>query len=372
MKKTSTKLFFAILFLAGTISAFALDIKGSAPQFTGTYATTFQTEVNKAFNTALGELQDMAGDIDSKPEDFIQSWGNSAVFASHGATQRAYGEYKLFSFTLGPMIGIQLPGDPFSIMNDLDNLTQKLNDDRDIKLGISPQVFNARLGINTSKFLLDKLYLGLHIGFMKLDGNDFGLDGFSFNNFSLGVTANYQLIPQKKLAAGLLLWRGVNVGSGLIYQGTKIGYTIEMERIEQSMGSVSGITGTQTLTLDPKMILDMNINTVTIPLEATTAVKLLWFLNIPLGVGADLAFGKSDMKVGMTGDVNAKNLPSGVTQSAPGSLSVDAGGDMAPSFFNLKLMTGIGLNFGPVVIDIPVTFYLGNGYSIGLTIGAVW
>jgi len=382
MKKTSTKIFCAILFLAGTISAFALDIDGMAPTFTGN-----STAVVDAFNLAIGgvdrkggvfgkaldDLRDVAGDIDSKPEAFIQSWGNSAVFASHGATQRGYGDYKLFSFTLGPMIGVQLPGDPFSIMNDLDNLTQKLNDDRDIKLGISPQVFNARLGINTSKFLLDKLYLGLHLGFIKLNGDDLGLKGFSFDNFSLGATANYQLIPQKKLAAGLLLWRGVNVGSGLIYQGTKIGYSINLDRIEEPLGAVPGISGNINLTIDPKITLDMDISTVTIPLEATTAVKLLWFLNIPLGVGVDLGFGKSDIKLGMNGDVNVTGLTGNVVQQdKAGDIYVSAGGDVAPSFFNLKLMTGVGLNFGPVVLDIPVTFYLGNGYNIGVTVGIVW
>jgi hypothetical protein len=55
-----------------------------------------------------------------------------------------------------------------------------------------------------------------------------------------------------------------------------------------------------------------------------------------------------------------------------GNLSVSAGGDMAPSVFNMKLMTGIGLNIGPAVIDVPVTFYLDNGYSVGVSLGFIW
>ncbi|MDR2595955.1 MAG: hypothetical protein LBC76_01420 [Treponema sp.] len=369
MKKTITKVFCAVLFLTGTFSAFALDVNGTPPTFTGTGSGDFNTAVSTAFGIALNKVRQEVRDIDSKPDDFIQSWGNSAIFASHGATQRAYGDYKLFSFTTGPMIGLQLPGDPFKIANELDNLADKLNRDHDIKLGVSPQIFNARLGINASKFLLDKLYLGLHLGFIKLKGDDFGLNGFSYDNFSIGVLANYQFIPQIKIIPKILLWRGVNFGSGLIYQGTKINYAIKLETYSADITG-SGITGT--LSIDPKLMLDMNINTVTIPLEATTAVKLLSFLNIPVGVGVDLGFGKSDIKIGMKGDVYVTGNPGTLTQSKPGNVSVDAGGDMAPSFFNLKFMTGVGINIGPVLLDIPVTFYAGNGYSVGVTVGIVW
>jgi len=364
----NTRIIGVILFLAGAVSVFALDISGNAPTFTGTGADMINDAVVLAFNEALNKLKKEAGNIDTKPENFIQSWGNSAVFASHGATQRAYGEYKLFSITLGSMFGLQLSGDPFNIMDDFNNLSRTLNNDHDIKLGVSPQVFNARIGINTSKFLLDKLYLGLHLGLTKFNGNDVGLDGVNYDNFSIGITANYQLVRKKELAKGLLIWRGVNVGSGFIYQGTKIGYGIKLDSYEMDLGSGYG-----SLVIDPKINLDMKIDTYTIPLEVTTAVRLLWFLNIPLGLGMDLAFGKSDINLDVKGNVNVKNLSSpDLTQSSPGYVSANAGGDMAPSFFNFKIMTGIGLNFGPVVLDVPVTFYLDNGYSVGVTLGFFW
>jgi len=374
MKTINRKIISVILFLAGTVCAFALDINGYAPTFTGSNPTVvdaFNTVVNDAFNKALGDIRKEAGNIDTKPEKFITSWGNASVFASSGAaTQRAYGDYKIFCFTLGPVFGLQFPYDLFQITDELGDLTQKLNDDHDIKLGLSPQIINARIGINTSKFLLKNLYLGLHIGYFNLKGDELGLDGFSFNTFSIGATANYQLVPSIKIATGVLLWRGVNVGSGFLYSGTKIGYSMNLEQQKQSFSdTTNGIFGE--LTIDPKIILDMQIDTFTVPIEVTTAVKLLWFLNIPFGVGVDFGFGKSDMKVGMEGDINVTGL-SGVSQSKPGNLSVTAGGDMPPFPANLKLMTGVGLNIGPVLIDIPVTFYLDNGYSVGFSVGAVW
>jgi hypothetical protein len=128
-----------------------------------------------------------------------------------------------------------------------------------------------------------------------------------------------------------------------------------------------------TLNVDPKLALDINVNTVTIPLEAATAVRLLWFLNIPLGVGVDLGFGKSDMKIGLDGDIYLTGLNnSRIKQKERGNISTSAGGDMPPTFFNLKFMTGLGINIGPVILDIPITFYVGNGYNIGVNLGFVW
>jgi len=350
-----------ILFLAGTVCAFALEIKGTAPT---TIDGTYDSVIDFAFKSVLGEINKEIKDINIKPEKFIESWGSSQVFASSGAaTQRAYGEYKIFCFTLSPItLGLQLPSSPFDFINDIDKLPEKLNQDKDIKLGFNPQLFNARIGINTSKFLLKNLFLGMHFGYMKLDGENFGLEGFSFDTLSIGATANYQFIASKKFANGLLLWRGVNIGTGFIYSGSKLKYSMPLGKYEQSFGVGA-------LTIDPKITLDMKIDTFTIPIEATTAVKFLKFLNIPLGMGMDIGFGTSDMKVGATGDIHISGIP----EKTPGNISLTAGGAMPPTAFNLKLMTGVGFNIGPVIIDIPFTYYfLDNGYSVGFTLGAIW
>jgi hypothetical protein len=377
VKMNKTVIFCIFLAAAGTMTA--LDIDGKAPVFSGTggpsdsIASALTAETGRAFDDALDELRSQVGGIKSKPEKLIQAWGNSAIFASHGATQRAVGEYKLFAVTVGPMVGLQLPASPFAIADELDNVAAKLNDEQDLRLGLNPQLFGGQVGINTSEFLLKDLYLGLRFGYTKFDNM---IEGLSFSNLSLGLTANYQLLPHKDLSNGLLIWRGVNLGTGLLYQGTTIGFAIALDSIEQNIGAVAGLNNNLTLAVDPTLALDMKVNTVTIPLEASTSVRLLWFLNVALGLGVDMGFGKSDMKVGMNGDINVKGFDGaamGVQQSESGNVSVSAGGVMAPGFFNLKLMTGLGFSMGPVILDIPITFYvLNNGFNVGVTLGVVW
>lgn len=373
-------LVFTALAVFGTMSAFALDVEGDAPTFTGDgiyglIAEQVNIQVGNAFNNAMDELRDMVGGIDPKPNKFIRAWGNSAVYASHGATQRAYGGYDLFAVSIGPMIGLQIPSSPFAIMDDLDGIDKKLNEDHDISLGLNPQVISAQIGINTSKFLLENLYLGLRIGYMRLGDNI--LEGFSFSNLTMGLLANYQILPSMKLAGGLVQWRGVNLGSGFIYQGTTIGFNFKMDTISQPIGTVVipnyGIFNPE-LSLDPELALDMKIGTFTIPLEATTSVKLLYFLNFAFGLGADIGFGKSDLRIGIGSPINVNGLENvSEVQQEPGNVSVNAGGNIAPSIFNLKIMTGIGFSMGPVILDIPLTWYVMNkGFNVGVTLGVVW
>jgi len=367
------KIYCVLLVLLTAMSGFALEIKGNAPTYKASdsdpvsiaLANEFNTQLASAFNELIVDLNSEVKDIDTKPEKFIEAWGNSAIYASHGATTRAYGGYKIFSATIGTMIGIQIPVSPFKIADELDNLQQKLNEEHDIALGLNPSLFNAQVGINMS-FLVKNLYLGLRVGYINLDDL---FDGFNFNTFTLGVTANYQLLPSITIVPVLLTWRGISLGSGVIYNGTTAGYSMSLGRQSESINSPYG---NNTIEIDPKLVFNMDISTVTIPLEAITAVKLLIF-NIPVGLGIDIGFGKSDMKAGLEAPIYLTGNTGGLVEDKQGSLSVTAGGDVGPQVFNLKLMTGFGFHMGPVVIDIPFTYYFrGNGFNIGLTIGAVY
>lgn len=368
-----------LLILAGTPPLFAIDVKVTRPEFSfrggpGGFANfdkIFNEAVKDIFDEIQNEINDEIKDIDANPTKLIGAFANSSVFASDGATSRGYRGYKTFAVTLGPMAGVQLPFSPLSFADEMDNIEDKLEAERDLKLGVNPQVANIQIGINTSKFLLKNLYLGVKFGFMKLD-----IEDVSFKTFSAGLTGNYQWVPRKSVGFGVLQWRGVNLGTGVIYQRTSLGYDFALDPYEEdiTVDNGLGLSYAMTATLKPKLNLDFNINTVTVPLEIMTSVRLLWIINLAFGAGIDLGFGSAKLDVGATADayVDTKELSQYVTQTKPASLSVSMGGSQRPRFFNPKLMTGLGISLGPVIIDIPVTFYLDNGYNVGVTLGVVW
>jgi hypothetical protein len=404
MNKTLIK--FAGIFLATAVAMplsaqnSKLEIIGEAPKFKTNnpglipYITELNNNIEKAFEDARKEINKEIDGINIMPEKFVRAWGDASVFSSDGANHRAYAGYDRFAFTIGPAVGLAVPSNFWDYVKDTDKAADKILDDMqkegDLRFGLNPQIISAQAGINASRIfspLPDGLYLGLRLGFMKLD--DFIIDGFSFNNFSLGVTANYQLIEHKRLLpGGLVLWRGVNLGAGFIYQGTNIKLNMSLDKQALDIGEslpvpsdIPVIGGSKLRaegSIDPSLYFDMDIKTIAIPLEASTSLRLLYFLNIPFGVGVDLGFGNSKLGLGARADVdvnvNATGLPEGLIESeSPGSLSLDAGGKMSPSFFNFKLMSGLGLSLGPVVLDIPVTYYPANhGFSVGVSIGVVW
>jgi hypothetical protein len=322
------------------VQAFALDIWSDNPN------------LGDIVDEVKGDLEN----IDDKPEQLIKGFADASVFSSMGATQRAYGEYKLWAFTVGPMVGFRLPGsDPFNFVDELETISDTIKDDGDAKIGVNIQAVTGQIGINTSKFLLDRLYLGLRFGFFTISDI---IDGFDMDTLQIGAMGNYQLVRGIDVLSGLFRWRGVNVGTGFIFQKTGLTY-----RFDEKYDTIdSGIT----YTTSPEFKFDMDIKTFVIPLEVNTSVQLLWILNLNLGAGVDIAFGKNDLTIGA--DSPVYNSYGGYV----GTIFIRGGGDMAPTIFNPKIMTNIGLKLGPVILDVPVTYYFGNGFNAGVTLGAVW
>jgi hypothetical protein len=365
------KLFCVLLVFTMAFSAFAefnVKVTGNAPKVSGTGSDAYNAELQKAFDNAQKQFNDRFNETfppGSKDplQNLLQAMGNSSAYASHGATTRAYGGYKIFSATIGLMVGLQLPSGLGSLFDDLDKIGDSISEDHDVKFGISPNIFNAHVGLNMGIFGIDKLYLGLRLGYFNLPDL---IDNFSYNNFTFGVTANYQIIPSLSLA-GLVTWRGVSLGSGIIYSGSNVNIPISLgSTVEES------IAGGGNIYFDPEVMLLMDTGTVIIPLEAITSIKLLIF-NIPFGLGADLTFGSASVGFKANSEIGLSQLPTGLNETKEkGDISIEGSLSNSPSIFNFKIMTGFGFTAGPVVFDFPVTIYPAGGYNFGFTIGAVF
>ncbi|MDR2923907.1 MAG: hypothetical protein LBU85_11290 [Treponema sp.] len=354
---------------------FNVTVEGTAP----TGEASINSSLESAFNDFLTKLNKQIKDVfPNSPDKLLRAMGNSSVYASHGATTRGYNGYKTFSATFGSMIGFQLPQDIFSFIQDGFDMSV-LEKEGDINLGISPNMINFNAGLSLGAFKAipeklgilkrDSIYFGLRVGYFNLPANL--IEYFSYSNLTLGLTLNYQIVPSVNLA-GLVTWRGVNLGSGFIYNGSKVSIIMPMgSTVEANIEDASNNT-IGTIKIDPKISNDLNTNTYTIPLEATTAIKLVIF-NIPFGIGADLTFGKTSLGLGVASPIKTDfNNPSTQT-TTDGSISIKAEASNSPSVFNFKIMTGFGIAAGPVIIDIPLTFYpIDKGYSVGVTIGAAF
>jgi hypothetical protein len=380
-----------LLTMTGMAGLYAIDIVLHAPQLdtSNPLAAEIQDLIDDAFEVFRDALQSEVGDIDPKPQKLIGAFADSSVFASTGASLRSYQGYNTFALTVGAVGGFQLPRNVFYLIGNIANIEGEIEElladierDLDVQLGINPQILNAQLGIN-SRFLLKGLYLGLKGGYMNLPSSFFEnyIDGFplSFQTWSAGALLNYQLIPQSRLFGGMIVWRGLNVGAGFIYQSTSLKLDVSLLALagndelrfdiwEDPLG-IGKITAEIS---DPKLHFGFTVNTYTVPLEAVTSIRLLGFLNASLGVGADLGFGSARLGGGINGDINIYGLENyGLSVERQGGFSVTMGGDNSPTLFNPKVMGSLGISVGPaIILDIPITYYFqNNGFNFGVTLG---
>jgi hypothetical protein len=218
------------MFLAGM--AFGVDhFTITPPTFKGGNPDEIQIlndEAEKAFNKLRDQLNEDFYFLPENLNKLAGGFSNASVFSSDGASQRGYEGYNAFCFTVGFMAAIQ----PYTILRDIMNTiynsegeigSDVLKNIVNIPFGFDPQIINAQFGVNTSRFLFKGFYLGFK--FSKFDTgwiNIIPLSAFSFSTTSLGVNASFQLISQKRLPAGLLVWRGLNLGTGFIWQNTRL------------------------------------------------------------------------------------------------------------------------------------------------------
>ncbi|MDR2073732.1 MAG: hypothetical protein LBP60_09920 [Spirochaetaceae bacterium] len=349
------------------IRGFTLDVGGIAPELSGTAPglPAAQADLDLKFSDILTDIGGEISNIDPKPWKVMRGFADASVFAGTGASQRAYEGYEYFAFTIGSLIGVRLSSSNLNFMDEFSGLNDTLQEKGDIDAGLNVQALTGQLGINTSAFLLKNLYLGLRFGYFDLNA----IDNFTFRAFSAGVTGNYQLVQGADLVPDRVSWRGVGLGLGFIFQQTHIEYSYALNSYEKSFTG-TGIGGT--VRVSPELIFDMKINTLVIPLEINTALQV-WFVNINFGLGTDLAFGRNSMNIEMEGAIDTGIWGNDFFVAAPGSLSLNAGGSSIPTTVNPKLTLGLGFKFGPVVLDIPFTYFFLTGYGIflGVSLGVV-
>lgn len=355
------------------------------PGFEEDFEEKMNDELADAFNNTLDTARkNLAGFEEQK--DLAQAFGNANAYSMNSATLQGFQNYSLFAVAAGLMLGVQAPSTNLSYYNDIvDDIREK----GDLYAGLGVGVTFLNLGLN-AEFLLPGLYFNAKYGAMTYDFDDFAMD-FSV----MGVGANYRLLDTKSLV-GLIKWRGVSIGTGFYMQSSKVNLGIVSDTIRTqahmreavlsgsspsdsvSKGAMMDQMGytednpDADLTLVPSFGMGLDITTVTVPIDAVTAVSLFWgVVNLTLGAGVDLNFGSSEVVLRGDSEVDISSDPDKVTFT-PAEVAIDGSSDNGPSMVRFRVMTGVGVGLGPVKIDVPLIFYPASGFAAGLTVAVVW
>jgi len=292
--------------------------------------------------------------------DLARGFANANAYSSHAGTIQGYQNYDLFFVSVGVMYGLQAPSADADYYNK-ENIENDLEEDGDVHAGAALGVaINA--GIH-AKFIAYGLYLTGIFGKVDIGEEQ---DDYTFESTTIGGRVNYALIQTHGILLGFLKWRGLSIGTGFIYQKAEASMVYEFDSISQAVTGYPGVS----LVVDPSARFKFETTTYTVPVDIVTSFQLLWLLNLTAGAGVDFVMGHTDLTLTSGGSINVTGTSETIV---PGSITITGEtDDVSPDRVRPKIMGGIGLQLGPVKIDMPVIYYPSAGAAIGLTAAFVW
>jgi hypothetical protein len=356
--------------------------------------TQIDSELNDladGFQAELSGNEDLAKFTDQ--DDLTRGFANAGATAAHLGTQRSFIDYRRFAFVVGTGAAFVAPG---SNLGEALDAAEGIEEDGDIYVGAAFQPISASLGINLSRWV-DGMRANVKVGYASISAGTIS-DEISFESLSVGVGVSYQLLQPRSLPLGVIRWRGVSVASGFNFQRntTEIEFTAAGDDFEagdaltlgdigfpddgtlEAAGYTDGVdTVLGTLTMTPTLLASIESRTFAIPLEVNTGIRFLYLLEFNVGAGVDLTMGNSEVAVGSKTEVGFKKNPELEDQIdfTPGSANVGIKTTNDPQFVRPRITAGLGLNLGPVKLDVPLMYYFdsdGPGAMVGVNVGIVW
>jgi hypothetical protein len=358
-----------------TVHAPKITLLGSyaSDPFLTNLTTGLQAEVDAAAKNLENQLNQ-----NTFPSftDLSRGFANASALTSYAGTNQSFQNYDLFSIMVGANMGFALPG---SNPSDISKGFNSFHDKGDVYLGAG-----ASLAVNVGlkvPFIFDNLYVSGKFGsFTKhnIKMKDTRLD---IDQTLVGFGLNYSLIQDYGLLGGLARWRGISLGSGLIYTSSK--YTFNAFKKDQSYKFVDSKYSTITAEIDASNIeadLSIKSSSLTVPFDAVTSMQMFWLLNFGFGAGIDINIPTSSIDGGGSAAITAKDT-SGLNvfktdTGNEGSVSISDKSTSKAKFTDIvspKLMASLGLNISIVKLDLPLIYYpFSKAFSIGICAGIVW
>ncbi|MCO4792315.1 MAG: hypothetical protein KC493_01290 [Bacteriovoracaceae bacterium] len=300
-------------------------------------------------NTLAPVIATMKADLNADLPDADQSSYLAGMADAAAASQKGIGtdyinDIDVFVVGLGVGVGAHVGNNTLS-----DLLGGDIDGEQLRGIGLSPSLM---LGINMGMFDLpeweyfdpNKVKLMVNFFTFSKDDTDFNA---KFTNF--GIHGRYRIVEEKAiLPAKLLHWHGVNVSTGFEYTSLELAYTNTETTTYTDGGITANIAGT--------VKAGAKVTTMSIPVEASTAVTLGYIFTLYGGAGLDVSFGSAE-------SIANVNAPITLGGTAPGGTSLTANLDLGqkdgPTTFLPRAFVGLGLG----VPLVKLNFQLNKGFG---------
>ena len=348
----------------------------TAPTVSGTDAASIAAaaSINASIASQIASKQQYLNDKYFKyyngQNQLARGFSNANNVTANNASMLGYQNYDLFCVMVGANLGASYPS---SSLKGYESAFDDVKTKGDLYTGAGTGGIAGQVGINAG-FLLEDLYLSAKFGMLSYS-RSIGKNDVRFDQKMFGIGANYNLVSMWDFAYGLLKWRGISLGTGLVYNANSIQLDVPIENQTYTVdgGAYGTFSGSVT---DIKARMKIETQSVIVPLEAMTSVQFLWLCNLGIGAGVDLVAPRSTIKVESKANVNI-NSPSSSFTTAPGSARVSGTTTTnKPELYDIvspRLMADVGFNVSVVKFDVAANWYpVARTASVGVSAGVVW
>lgn len=315
--------------------------------------TAYQTAIDSFVSTFETQINASAGIGDLNLGQYFSGIANATSVSNSGlgVDHHSHFDVALFGFGLGAA-GVLASG--YGISDLASGGSETLRQ----KIGGMAVGANVTVGLKASTFLhsplfgfIDPARLKGYVGFFFFPYTVPGYGSASLG--ALSMMGQYNIVPGTSAGLGAFKWGGVNISSGLRMASFSLkGSVAQTVAMTQNIVVASNNVPT---TMSAPITVNMNLSSkdFTIPVEASTSVRLAWIMSLMMGTAFDINVGSA------SGGVTAPDPTITLTHSSTGpvtlagSTTVDAAVDTAfangsgkPTFINWRGFGGVQFEFG--------------------------
>jgi len=169
------------------------------------------------------------------------------------------------------------------------------------------------------------------------------LEEFSGSLHTVGLHGQYKILRPKSRTRHLIVqWGGIDVTGGVEYSFMKLSLDHDLPS-DIPVGGATEEEGGPRVVFNANGRFDIKSRALSLPLEVSSNLRILYFVTLFGGAGIDMQVGKNEMNVWLDGTLTGEHPDSGESVDL-GTAHVDVAEDNGPSKGKLRFFGGAQLN----------------------------
>jgi len=283
----------------------------------------------------VGELESqLQADIEEvyqalRPNAYLRAFANAQTFSAKG-------------------LGVDYASNPTVLSCGLaGNVSAGIDEDLDDDVAVAPGVNMALMcGLNLGRFRSDLRDLTIYGSLFRFKSEAF-VKTFTGTLTTLSAHAQYKLFrPANRKRELIVQWGGFDLTTGLEFTRLTVGFDSDglFEELPVIGQEVAGAVRESVVGLDSRGLFSLSSNALTIPIEASTNLRVAYVLTFFGGLGFDLQVGNSDLDVELSGNMSAENPMNPAETVDLGTADIQVHGESSPSKAAMRLFAGVQAN----------------------------